>query len=71
VVVDSWGAITSLPDTASSGRAAPPQQQTATYINQDGLRTEDGRYKRFLEAAGMLRGPHAVSACQPQSGVVG
>lgn len=56
--VDSWGAVSSIPDrdpvphlrTTSLG--ASDETLTKGYVNHDGMRVDDGRYKRFLEDAG-------------------
>lgn len=56
--VDSWGAVSSIPDrdpvphlrTTSLGASGEPL--TKGYVNHDGRRVDDGRYKRFLEDAG-------------------
>lgn len=52
VEVDSWGAVSSIPHNDPAPDLRPTNQQG--YINHDGLRVDDGRYKRFLEAAGGL-----------------
>lgn len=62
--IDSWGAVSSIPDndpvphlrtnTAAAGASATTQPQ-GVYSNHDGLRIDDGRYKHFLEDAGVWR----------------
>lgn len=54
--VDSWGAVSSIPDQdpvphLRTPVVRDPQQQGSTYTNHDGLRQHDGCYQAFLRDA--------------------
>jgi hypothetical protein len=51
--VDSWGAVSSIPgqDPVPHLRTLTAQGVAEQYINHDGRRVDDGRYKAFLRDA--------------------
>lgn len=67
--VDSWGAVSSIPDhdpvphLRTPVERDPQQQQGSTYTNHDGLRHDDGRYQAFLRDAGICQ-PAAARICR-------
>lgn len=56
--IDSWGAVSSIPgqDPVPHLRTISVQESGSSaskgYVNHDGLRVDDGRYKAFLRDAG-------------------
>lgn len=53
--VDSWGAVSSIPNPDPAPHLHSTNTTNQQFVNADGLRVEDGRYRAFLKEAGGAR----------------